>query len=48
MTKTNLKFSLEGYKKPCMEFAERGLEELLCDSNEGYTEDIGDIDDFTW
>ena len=49
MTKTNLTInSGKGYQKPCVELAERGLEELLCDSPDGFTEDIGEIDDFTW
>ena len=36
------------YKAPRAEFCERCLEDLLCESPNGYTENIEDVEDFTW
>ncbi len=49
MTSKTLTFTSVGdYKAPCMDLSERVPADLLCDSNDGYTEDIGDVEDFTW
>jgi hypothetical protein len=36
------------YNAPALEMEARVNGEMLCDSAEGYTENMGEIDDFTW
>ena len=36
------------YRAPRLEMTEKVLEDLLCTSPDGLTEDFGDIEDFTW
>ena len=50
MTRKKLSFdSVRAYAAPAMELSSRALMDMLCDSgNDGYTEDLGDVEDFTW
>lgn len=48
MTKTNNFCSREGYKAPRLDYSAKVVEDLLCTSPDGLTEDFGETDDFTW
>lgn len=49
MTKKKQQFTLvKGYMAPATEIGEQVLADLLCESPDGYTEEFGDIEDFTW
>ena len=49
MTKKKQQFTLvQGYSAPVTEIEERTLADLLCESPDGYTEQFGEFEDFTW
>lgn len=49
MSKTTiLSVQVREYVSPRLELCGQVTEDLLCDSPSGYTENIGDVDDFTW
>ncbi len=48
MTKKLSFTTARAYKAPRIAIEARVPEEMLCDSNDGLTEDIGDVEDFTW